>query len=91
MKNNNVLKLIAFVALVIFAVLEIISIFEHFNIIVLSGGILIALLNTVKNLCILFVVGMCAYSYTEGKSKGVRITYWVSLGILILCTLLMWI
>ncbi len=88
--NKNLLNLLAFVALIIIAVLEIFSILAHFDILTI-GGIIANLLNTIKNVCVCIVIGYLAFGFVSGKKKGWVITFWVALGIVVVCSILMWI
>lgn len=87
--NKNILNLVAFVALIICAVLGVFDILAHFGILNASGGLL-NLLKTVKNICILVVVGFAGYAFVDGRSKGYKITYWVSMVVILVCTVLLW-
>ncbi len=88
--TKGALNLIAYVALMVFALLEIISILGHFEILNISGGILLALLTTIKNLCVCIVIGVVAFAFTSGQKKWVKVLYWVALSIVVVCTVLTW-
>ena len=87
-KNTNLLNLIAFISLVIFAVLEILSIVQ--NVLELKG-VLWSLLNTIKNLGIILVFGVTAWRFVANKAKGYKIVYWICLVIFILATIGLWV
>ena len=55
------------------------------------GGALVNFLSTVKNVCFLVVIGITAYNFVKGKSKGWLITYIVAMSIIILTTIFIWI
>ena len=86
-KQINLLNLFAFVALVIFAILQVVGVFSHFNLLKIQGA-LITILDTIKNLCVAIVIGVTAYKFVKGKSKGYLYTYWISLAVFILCSIL---
>ncbi len=89
MKTKNVLGLFSFVALAIIAVLIVVN-----NFLPLIGvtvdGILFIILNTVKDVLVLVVLGMCSYQFVKDKSKNINIAYWVFVGLFVLGTLLSW-
>ena len=89
-KEVNVLNLMAFIGLVIVAVLEIFGIFSTLKILTLEG-MLVNLLNTIKNICIMLVIGITAYNFVKDKSKGWLITYIVAISIIFVTTILAWV
>ena len=89
-KNVNVLNLMAFIGVIIIAVLEIFGFLASHDILTV-GGALVNFLNTVKNICILVVIGITAYNFVKGKSKGWLITYIIAICIIILTTIFIWI
>ena len=89
-KNVNILNLMAFIGVIIIAVLEIFGFLASHDILTV-GGTLVDFLNTVKNLCILLVIGIMAYYFVKGKSKGWLITYIVCVAIIVLTTIFIWI
>ena len=90
-KNNvNVLNLIAFIALIVIAVLQVFSLLSHWGVLSVEG-FLPSFLETLKNVCICLVVGILAYRFVANKGKGVKITFWVCLAIIIVTTILFWI
>ncbi len=89
--NKNILSLFAFIALIVVAILELFGILDHFNVLKISGGVVMHLLDTIKNICICIVIGICGYQFVSGKKKGWIITYWVCLVAVVTCTVLLWI
>lgn len=89
MKNKNLLGLISFVALAILAVLIVVD-----NLLpligVTVGGVLFNVLDTVKDVLVLIVLGMSSYAFVKDKSKNVNIAYWVFVGLFVVGTLLSW-
>lgn len=89
-KNVNVLNLIAFIALIIFAVLQIFSVLSFWGVLTI-GGALPKILDTVKNICVCIVIGILGYKFVAGKSKGLVITYWVCIAVIVVGTILIWV
>ena len=87
--NKNLLNLIAFIALIAVAILGVFNILAHFDILK-TEGFLINLLDTIRNICILIVIGFAGYAFVDGRKKGVKITYWVAMSIILVCTVLLW-
>ena len=89
-KEVNVLNLMAFIGLVIVAVLEIFGLLSNLEILTIKG-MLMNLLNTIKNICIMLVIGITAYNFVKDKSKGWLITYIVAISVIFVTTVLAWI
>ena len=89
-KNLNILNLMAFIGVIIVALLEVFTFFSSHNILTL-GDALTNFLNTVKNICILLVIGISAYNFVKNKGKGWIITYIVAISIIVLTTVFIWI
>lgn len=87
-KNSNLLNLIAFISLVIFAALEILNMLKG---IIGFGAVIMNLLNTIKNLGIILVFGITAWNFVANKKKGWKWTYWICLIIFILVTIGLWV
>lgn len=87
-KKINVLHFIAFVSLVVFAVLQIFSALKS---VIQLGAVLTNVLETVKNIGIILVFGITAWEFVANKSKGFKITYWICLVIFILATIGLWV
>ena len=87
--NNNVFNFMAFVGFIIIAVLEIISGLKAIGV-DLFGATIMNLLNTIKNLCVMIVVGVYAWRFVAGKGKGLKITYFIALIVYVVFTVLMW-
>ena len=88
--NVNVLNLMAFIGVIIVAVLELFGFLASHNILTV-GGSLINLLSTVKNICIMLVIGITAYNFVKGRKKGWLITYIIAMAIIVIATILLWI
>ena len=89
-KEVNVLNLMAFIGVIIIAVLEIFGLSFIKNVISL-GPTLEHLLNTVKNICIMLVIGITANNFVKDRTKGWLITYIVAMSIIFVTTILAWI
>ena len=84
--DGKFLGFIAFIALITIAFLELLGI--------LPFGLnesLDNLVRTIKNVCICLVISITAYKFIVGKSKGLKITYWVCVGIYLLSTVFIWV
>lgn len=89
-KSSNPLNFVAFVAIIIFAVLQIFSLLSYWEVLTV-GGYLPQILETIKNVCVCIVIGCLSYRFVAGKSKGLKITFWVCLAIIVVGTILIWI
>lgn len=91
MKNSdkNILNILSYFALAIIALLLVVEYILPLIGIQLQGTLL-NILNSVKNLFILIVVGINGYAFTEGKAKWIKILFWVAIVVIIVCTVLMW-
>lgn len=87
-ENGKILNFIAFVALIAVALLQVLEVLKP---ILSFDGLVINLINTIKNFCICLVVGITAYKFVANKSKGLKISYWVSIIIFVVGTVLIWI
>lgn len=87
-KNTNMLNFLAFISLMVFAILEI---FGFLSPIIELGATISNLLNTIKNICIIIVIGLLAYKFVENKSKGYKIAYWIAIAIFVVSTILVWV
>lgn len=86
----EILSLVAFIALILYAVISILEVFAHFGILTI-GGILVSIIDSVKTICICIVVGVLSYKFVKNKTKGYIITYWIALLIVIISAILLWI
>ena len=87
--NQDLLNTLSYVALVIIALLLVVR-----NLLPIVGvnidGPLFSILDTVQNIFILIVIGICAYNFASGKAKWVNILFWVAVVIFIVATILIW-
>lgn len=88
-ENKSVLNLFAFIALIALAILEVLTGLNGIGV-ELFGGTILSLLNTIKNICVVIVIGILAFNFVAGKKKGFIITYWICVAIFIVATVLMW-
>ena len=89
-ERSGLINFVAFVAIMVIALLEVFSVLAHFNVLTV-GGTLINVLNTIKNVAVILVMGITAYKYASNRKKGIRIAYWVAVLIIVVATVLMWI
>ena len=88
--NKNVLNLMAYIAFIVVALLIVVNnLFPLMGITI--GGTLWNVLETVKNVLILLVLGIMAFNFTSGQAKWVKILYWVALVIFIVGTIILWV
>ena len=88
--NQNLIKTISFIALIIVALLLAIEYLLPIIGVELKGT-LINVLNTVKNIFITIVVGVNAFNFVDGKAKWVKWTFWISILVILVVTIPMWI
>ena len=89
-QNKNVLNLMAYIAFIVVALLIVVNnLFPLMGITI--GGTLWNVLETVKNVLILLVLGIMAFNFTSGQAKWVKILYWVALVIFIVGTIILWV
>lgn len=87
--NKNFINTLSYVSLIIVALLILIN--NILPIIGLEiGGTIINVLETVKNLFILIVIGTSAYNFLPGKAKWVKVLFWVSVIVFIAGSVLLW-
>ena len=88
--NKGILNLLAYIALVVIGLLVVLQNFLPIIHINITGG-LVNLLETVKNVLVLIVIGCTAYNFTAGRKQWVKILFWVAVAIFVIGTILMWI
>ena len=89
MKKNNFLNLIAFLALLIVAVLFTISgVLPHFGIEI--QGDAINILDTIRSSLILVIIGCFSYNFVKGKAKLLKTFFWISIAIYVAGVVLIW-
>ena len=87
--DKNLLNCLSFFALVIVAILIVVN-----NLLPLIGieikGMLFSILNTVKEIFILIVVGLSAYNFVSYKSKTWKTIFWVGVALFVAGVVLSW-
>ena len=87
--NTNILSMLSYVAMIILALLLLIS-----NVLPMIGlnigGAFINVLNTIQNVLVLIVVGVSAYNFVQGRAKWVNVLYWVAVIVFIVGTVFFW-
>lgn len=87
--DTKILNLLAFFALCIVAVLILVN-----NLLPLLGinvtGAIFNFLATLKEIFILIIIGISAYNYVLGKSKGWTVAFWVAVVIFVVGIVLIW-
>ncbi len=87
--SKHILNVISYVALVIVALLLIISTGLPLVGIIISGPI-INLLSTIKEIFVLIVIGVSAYNFASNNKKWVKVLFWISIVVFIVATVLLW-
>lgn len=88
--NKNFLNILSYVAFLTIALLLAITNFLPLIGVVIKGTI-VNFLETLKNVLILFIIGVLAFKFAFNQgAKWVKVLYWVSLGIFIVGTILIW-
>ena len=88
-KNVNILNLMAFVALIIVAVLIVVN--KLLPIIgIETKGAFFNALETIQLLFTIIIIGISAYNFVANKGKGLKITYWVAVALFVASIVLLW-
>ena len=88
-KNVNLLNLMAFVALIIVAVLIVVNKFLPI-VGIETKGAFFNVLETIQLLFTIIIIGISAYNFVANKGKGLKITYWVAVVFFIASIVLLW-
>ena len=87
--NKNALNTLSYVALIIVALLMLIN-----HVLPLIGldisGPLVNVLETIKNLFVLIVIGISAYNFLPGRAKWVSVLFWIAIIVYVVGTVLLW-
>ena len=87
--NKNVINLLAFSALIIVAVLIVVN-----NLLPIIGvemtGPFFRLLSTIEKIFSIIVIGLAAYNFVAGKTKAIKIVYWVAVALFVVGIVLVW-
>lgn len=87
--NKNTLNTLSYVALIIVALLMLIN--HVLPLIGLDiGGPLVNVLETIKNVFVLMVIGISAYNFLPGRAKWVSVLFWVAIIVYVVGTILLW-
>lgn len=88
-KNVNILNLMAFVALIIVAVLIVVN--KLLPVIgIETKGPFFNALETIQLLFTIIVIGISAYKFVANKSKTWKIIYWICVVLFIASIVLLW-
>ncbi len=88
--NKNILSILSYIALIIVALLIVVQNFLPIIHIKITGGF-VNLLDTIKDVFVLIVIGFAGYSFTVGRKKWVKILFWVAVAVYIVGSVLRWI
>lgn len=87
--NKNTLNTLSYVALIIVALLMLIN--HVLPLVGLDiGGPLVNVLETIKNVFVLMVIGISAYNFLPGRAKWVSVLFWVAIIVYVVGTILLW-
>lgn len=87
--NKNTLNTLSYVALIIVALLMLIN--HVLPLVGLDiGGPLVNVLETIKNVFVLIVIGISAYNFLPGRAKWVSVLFWVAIIVYVVGTILLW-
>ncbi len=87
--EKSIIKTLSYIALMIIALLLAVEGILPLVGVVIKGALL-NILNTIRNVLILIVVGVNAHSFTDGRAKWVEVLFWIAIIIVIVATVLMW-
>lgn len=87
--NKNFLNFLAFLSFIIIAILIILTGLDSLGI-HLFGTTLMALLETIRNVCVLLVVGLLSYKHVKGGKKFLKILYIIAVAVFIAGTVMIW-
>lgn len=83
--KNELINFLSYVAFVLIALLEVLNNVDIFSETAMN------VLNTVKNLSIIFVIGVNAFRFANTKSKVWKIIYWVAFAIFVCAIVFIWV
>ena len=84
-KNNSLLEVFAYVAIVVSAIAWLLIGLNNSIDAINFGGKLIGALQLIAIVLTFIVVAVVAYGYTKGKSTTVKVVYWVIVIVFIIC------
>ena len=89
MKKEKFINFIAFLSLLIVATLFVAKgVLPHLG--VTLTDMVINILDTIRSVFILIIVGVFSYRFTKGKAKWVKILFWISIAVYVAGTVLIW-
>ena len=88
--NKNLLNFLSFASLVSVALLIFVGQFLPVIGIEIKGA-LFNILNTVKEIFVVIVIGFTAYRFVVGKAKWVKVLYWIAIVLFIAGIVIAWI
>lgn len=91
MKGNNksVLNCLAFIAFSIFAILMILSGLNSVGVSIL-GDTVLKILDTVKNICLVVVLGCMSFKFVKAGKKVLKIIFILAIIVFIAGTIMAW-
>ncbi len=88
--NKNVLNLLSFISLIIVALLIFLTKFLPLVGLTIEGA-LINILDTIKEILVIIVIGVNSYRFIVGKAKWINVLYWIAVALFVASIVLIWI
>lgn len=89
-KNNGIFNLFSYIVLIVASILIFVN-----NLLpavgITMGGVVFNILETLKDVLILIMIGIMSYNFILGKGKVAKIFYWVAIVIFVVGVVLRWI
>ncbi len=89
--NNGIFNLISYIILMIVAILIVLRPLLPLFVEGGSDGLLVNILETIKEVLILVMIGIMSYNFIIGKGKTIVIFYWVAVAIFFGGIVLRWV
>lgn len=91
--NKNLINVVAYVALVIVALLMFVDRLLPVVGVSITGGWLLVFFNvlrTISNLLTIIILGIAGYRFAANGKKWIKVLYWLSVAVFVVATILMW-
>ncbi len=91
--NKNFINALAYISLIIVALLMFVDkLLPVVGISITGGwlGVFFNILRTISNIFTLIILGVAAYRFTDGNKKWIKILFWCAVVVFITATVLMW-
>ena len=91
--NKNLINIVAYVALVIVALLMFVDRLLPVVGVSITGGWLLVFFNvlrTISNLLTIIILGIAGYRFAANGKKWIKVLYWLCVAVFVVATILMW-